>query len=232
MGVTATPFVRIAAVRSEDLPPETMAAAIGLEAALRAKAGLPASAATYGSFVENEDTSHSGAFGPHESLTFGQPPRPVVSPGHAIRTFPRRFAASAGLALHGTIPHLNAIRAMALVMPWRNRRSPETGLAGKFSPGYTVVNGPLDGKADRHPFTERRLDAPGTRTPPPKIAAVMDEATEARIETMHARPQVALGNGPVLETWRVGPADIRGRAPIGMDTEFRDKWSPLPERGI
>jgi aconitate decarboxylase len=200
------------------------AAAMGLEAALLAEAGFTGDAATFESPLGYADTFHAGTFRPDELLTFGRPPWRVVAPGYAIKMFPcqfgTHFAVTAGLALHGKIPDPNAVRAVTLtapVMPYVNRPSPDTGLAGKFSLQYTVASGLLDGKVGIHTFTERRLRAPDMQTLLPKITVVMDNAIEARFETMHVLLRVVLDDGQVLETRCDGPSGMWGRPPVAPE---------------
>lgn len=201
------------------------AAAMGLEAALLAEAGFTGDTETFESPQGYANTFHPGTFRPDELLNYGRPPWRVVSPGPAIKMFPcqfgTHFAVTAGLALHGKIPDPTAIRAVTLtvpVMPYVNRPSPQTGLSGKFSLQYTLASGLLDGKVGIHTFTERRLHAADMQTLLPKITVVMDEAIEARFETMHVLLRVALDDGQVLETRCDGPAGMWGRLPISAET--------------
>jgi hypothetical protein len=60
------------------------------------------------------------------------------------------------------------------------------------------------------------------RSPPPKIAAVKDEAIEEWLEASRVLAQVALNGGQVPKTSRDDPACMLGRAPTGMAGELAD----------
>ena len=202
-------------------------AAMGLESALLAEAGFTGDAETFESPLGYANTFYNGTFKPDEMLHYGRAPWRVVAPGYAIKMFPSQFGThfviTAGLDLHPKIPSADAIKSVTLVgpvMPYVNRPSPDTGLAGKFSFQFTLAAALLDGKVGMHTFTDHRLHAADMQALLKKIDFVMDKDILARFENMHVRLKVELNDGTVLETRCDGPRGVWGQPPISQEAHL------------
>ncbi len=205
------------------------ATADGLEAALLAARGFTADQdaldgprgflnAFFGSDID------PGALTEDRSLA-------VMDPGPAFKFYPSQygthFVITAALELHAAIGRAASIDSVTITcppMPYVNRPSPPTGLAGKFSFQYVAAAALLDGSVTLDAFTDARRFAPDMQALLPRIAIVPDPGRKGRFDEMRLDIELRLADGTSHHAMCDGPPGIWGRpAPAAWRaTKLRD----------
>jgi aconitate decarboxylase len=199
------------------------AAAAGLESALLAGRGFTADADALAGPRGFGSAFFRDGFSP-ETLVAPRHVAHIVDPGPAYKLYPSQygthFVICAAREAHRKLPSNVGIRSVRIIspsMPYVDRPSPESGLAGKFSFQYTAAAALLDGNVTPLSFTNERRFAPDMIELLPKIAVVPDPKREGRFDRMRLDMSVECDNGQRIDTTCDGPPGIWGRpAPDGL----------------
>src|SRR6056297_771169 len=158
-------------------------------------------------------------------------PLAATDPGPAFKFYPSQygthFVISAALELHAAIGRAASIDSVTITcppMPYVNRPSPPTGLAGKFSFQYVAAAALLDGSVTLDAFTDARRFAPDMQALLPRIAIVPDPGRKGRFDEMRLDIELRLADGTSHHAMCDGPPGIWGRpAPAAWRaTKLRD----------
>jgi aconitate decarboxylase len=193
------------------------AAAAGLEAALLAQRGFTAdpdalaSPRGYGSAFFRDGFAPERLTEPHTTLH-------IVDPGPAFKLYPSQygthFVITAALEARRDIPPGTQVRAVTIVsppMPYVDRPSPGSGLAGKFSFQYVAALALLDGSVSVESFRDERRFAHDVEALLPRIRISPDPTREGRFDRMQIDVHVELEGGSRAEGRCEGPPGIWGK---------------------
>lgn len=193
------------------------AAAAGLEAALLAARG----------FTADKDAlsgprGYASAFlGPtydETRLTEDRERLHIEDPGPAFKLYPSQygthFVITAALDARRDLPpgaSIQRVRIVSPPMPYVDRPSPLSGLAGKFSFQYVAAVALLDGAVTVASFTDERRFKPDVADLLPRIVIESDPAREGRFDRMTADVVVELSDGRTVSAYCDGPPGIWGK---------------------
>jgi aconitate decarboxylase len=193
------------------------ATAAGLEAALLAERGFTADADAlagprgFGAAFFRETFAPDILIQPRDLAH-------IVEPGPAFKLYPSQygthFVICAGRDAHAKVPAGATVESVVITspsMPYVDRPSPASGLAGKFSFQYTAAMALLDGHVTPWSFTDERRFAPDVVALLPKIEIVPDPSREGRFDRMRLDMRVTCNDGTVIDTVCDGPPGIWGR---------------------
>jgi aconitate decarboxylase len=204
------------------------AAAHGLEAAILAERGFTADADAIGHYRGWGPSLFGDGFDPAPLTAPVETPR-LLDPGPAWKLFPSQygthFVITAALEAReevGDPARIEAIELRVPEMPYIDRPSPATGLAGKFSWQYTTCATLLDGRVDPSTFTDKRRFAADMEGLLRRVRVTPDGAIPGRFDQMHVELTVRLADGRIVTrrcdapagNWRrkVGPEPVRLKA--------------------
>lgn len=192
------------------------AAADGLEAALLAARGFTAD----GDALDGPRGYLNAFFGSgvdRGALTEDRP-LVVMDPGPAFKFYPSQygthFVITAALELHAAIGSEAPIESVTITcppMPYVDRPSPPSGLAGKFSFQYVAAAALLDGAVTLDTFTDARRFAPDMEALLPRIAIAPDPDRKGRFDEMSLDIMLRLADGAMHGAMCDGPPGIWGR---------------------
>src|SRR5215207_552623 len=206
------------------------AAASGLEAALLAARG----------FTADEDAlsgprGYARAFlGPaydERHLVEDRERLHIEDPGPAFKLYPSQygthFVITAALNARRNLPAGAAIERVRIVsprMPYVDRASPPSGLAGKFSFQYVAAVALLDGEVTVRSFEDQRRFRVDVIDLLPKVSIDNDSAREGRFDRMSVDVVVELADGRTVSAHCDGPPGIWGKAvdPPRLAAKARD----------
>jgi aconitate decarboxylase len=193
------------------------ATASGLEAALLAARGFTADEDAlsgprgYASAFLGPDYDEARLCEPRERLH-------IEDPGPAFKLYPSQygthFVITAALDAGRALPARAAIKRVRIIsppMPYVDRPSPPSGLAGKFSFQYVAAAALLDGQVTVRSFDDERRFAPDMLDLLPRIDIKGDPAREGRFDRMTVDMAVELADGRVVESHCDGPPGIWGK---------------------
>jgi 2-methylcitrate dehydratase PrpD len=155
----------------------------------------------------------------------------IVDPGPAFKFYPSQygthFVITAALDARSRLPDAAAIERVRIVsppMPYVDRPTPISGLAGKFSFQYTAAVALLDGEVTVASFRDLRRFAPDVEHLLPRITIAPDPAREGRFDRMRVDITVELADGRAVSGHCSGPPGIWGRpaAPTLVAAKARD----------
>jgi 2-methylcitrate dehydratase PrpD len=204
------------------------AAADGLEAALLAARGFTADRDALDGPRGFLNAFFGGDTDPG-ALTEDRP-LAVLDPGPAFKFYPSQygthFVITAALGLHAAIGGqvIDSVTITCPPMPYVDRPSPPTGLAGKFSFQYVAAAALLDGSVTLDTFSDARRFAPDMEALLPRIAIVPDPGRKGRFDEMRLDIELCLADGTSHHAMCDGPPGIWGRpAPAAWRaTKLRD----------
>ena len=206
------------------------AAAAGLESALLAARGFTADAdALFGS--RGFGTAFCGHELDRSELLADQPKLHIVEPGPAFKFYPSQygthFVITAALEARGKLNReqtIESVRIFSPLMPYVDRPSPASGLAGKFSFQYVAAVALLDGHVDVASFTDQRRFAEDVGSLLAKTIVVPDAAREGRFDRMTLEVEVQTAGGRTVRGRCDGPPGIWGRPadPALLSAKARD----------
>jgi aconitate decarboxylase len=198
------------------------AAAAGLDAAILAAHGFTADADALAGPRGFGQAFFGEAFAP-EWLTKPMSPLHIVEPGPAFKFYPSQygthFVITAALDARGKLPadaSISSVRIIAPPMPYVDRPSPATGLAGKFSFQYAAAVALLDGAVTVRSFTDERRFAPDLCDLLERIEIKADPTRMGRFDHMRLDIEVELSSGDTVHGHCDGPPGIWGR-PTGPE---------------
>ncbi|KAB0268872.1 MmgE/PrpD family protein [Microvirga brassicacearum] len=198
------------------------AASSGLEAALLAAKGFTADGDALAGPRGFGAAFFRDGFAPEE-LTKARSAPHITEPGPAFKLYPSQygthFVICAAREAHAKLPAGASIRNVRIIcplMPYVDRPTPVSGLAGKFSFQYTAAVALLDGDVTDRSFTDERRFAPDLVTLLKCIEVVPDPSREGRFDRMHVDLMIECSDGTIVETRCDGPPGIWGR-PAGAD---------------
>ena len=159
----------------------------------------------------------------------------IVEPGPAWKLYPSQyathFAITAALEARAQITALGlgpeAIQRVRLVtplMPYVDRPSPASGLAGKFSFQYTAAAALLDGAVTIASFKDQRRFAPDMVAMLERIEVAPDTSREGRFDRLTLDIEVGLADGRRIGAACAGPPGIWGSLvpPDRLAAKWRD----------
>lgn len=149
-------------------------------------------------------------------------PLAATDPGPAFKFYPSQygthFVISAALALRASLPDDARIETVTITcppMPYVDRPSPASGLAGKFSFQYVAAVALLDGRVNLASFTDARRFRADVEALLTRIKIKSDPAREGRFDRMRVDLEVQLGGGARRRSMCDGPDGIWGRPVTG-----------------
>lgn len=149
-------------------------------------------------------------------------PLAATDPGPAFKFYPSQygthFVISAALALRASLPDDARIETVTITcppMPYVDRPSPASGLAGKFSFQYVAAVALLDGRVNLASFTDARRFRADVEALLTRIKIKSDPARAGRFDRMRVDLEVQLGGGARRRSMCDGPDGIWGRPVTG-----------------
>jgi aconitate decarboxylase len=158
-------------------------------------------------------------------------PLAATDPGPAFKFYPSQygthFVISAALALRASLPDDARIETVTITcppMPYVDRPSPASGLAGKFSFQYVAAVALLDGWVNLASFTDARRFRADVEALLTRIKIKSDPGREGRFDRMRVDLEVQLAGGTRRRSMCDGPDGIWGRPVTGdrLATKARD----------
>lgn len=206
------------------------AAAAGLESALLAERGFTADVDALAGPRGYGSAFFRDGFAP-ERLTEAHATLHIVKPGPAYKLYPSQygthFVITAALEARKRMPQGATIRSVTIVsppMPYVDRPSPASGLAGKFSFQYVVAAALLDAGVSVASFKDERRFAPDIEDLLPRITISPDPDREGRFDRMRVDVTVELEDRSRAEGRCDGPPGIWGKPvdPLLLARKARD----------
>jgi len=205
------------------------AASNGVQAALLARHGFTSDIDAIGGPRGYGNAFFGAVFDPSKLLET-KADLHIVNPGPAYKLYPSQygthFVIEAALMARKHLSSPREIQNITIVsppMPYVDRPSPATGLAGKFSFQYVAAVALIDGKVSVDSFNDKRRFAVDVEKLLPLIKIRTDTKRKGRFDKMKIDVEVELIDGQICSGTCDGPPGVWGRSANSSEIENKAK---------